>query len=287
MTFQLPFEREGHGLETPQRTEPSKERLGVDRRGGPVSEFGVETDLGGTVAVVIGGTTGIGRAIAEALADAGADVVPTSRTESSVEEAASAVGCDLVCPTDVTEREDVRILFEHTVEEVGDIDVLVNSAGVIQDAKPVEEITDDEWDATLDTNLYGVFLASQLVPTYMSDGPTSIVNVSSMNGETAVEGLTAYVASKFGVKGLTKNFALEYAADDVRVNAIAPGYVKTRQNEAALEHDDTKAAIHGRTPLSRYATLEEIAGTTLFLCSPAAAFMTGETVVVDGGFSLK
>lgn len=253
-----------------------------------MSDVGISADLDGRIAVVVGGTTGIGRAIAETLAESGADVVPTSRTESSVEEAAEAVGTDLVCPTDVTDRAAVRELFERTVEAVGPIDVLVNSAGVVQEAKPVRDIADDEWDLVLDTNLYGVFLASQLVPEYMAeDGDRSILNVGSMNGEQPIRGLTAYVASKFGVKGLTQNFALEYAGEGIRVNAIAPGYVKTRQNEAALEDPDTREAIHRRTPLSRYATLEEVAASALFMVSPGAAFVTGETLVVDGGFSKK
>lgn len=253
-----------------------------------MSDVGITADLDGRVAVVVGGTTGIGLAIAEALATAGADVVPTSRTESSVASAAEAVGTDLVCPTDVTEGADVRTLFERTVESVGPIDILVNSAGVIQEAKAVQDITEDEWALVLDTNLYGVFLASQLVPEYMAEGgDRSILNVGSMNGEQPIKGLTAYVASKFGVKGLTQNFALEYAGEGIRVNAIAPGYVKTRQNEAALEDPDIRDAIHGRTPLSRYATLEEVAASALFMVSPAAAFITGETLVVDGGFSKR
>lgn len=253
-----------------------------------MTDIGISADLDGQVAVVVGGTTGIGRAISEALADAGADVVPTSRTESSVEDAADAVGCDLVQPTDVTEREDVRELFERVRDEVGPINVLVNSAGVIQESKPVSDLSDDEWHLIVETNLYGVFVGSQLAPEYMADeGNRAILNVSSMNGDQAVKGLTAYVASKFGVKGLTQNFALEYADRDIRVNAIGPGYVKTRQNEEALENQKVREAIHGRTPLSRYATLEEVAASALFMVSPGATFITGETLLVDGGFSLK
>lgn len=253
-----------------------------------MTDVGISADLDGRVAVVIGGTTGIGRSIAETLADAGADVVPTSRTESSVVDAADTVGCELIQPTDVTDRKDVSALFERTVAEVGEIDILVNSAGVVQDAKPVGEITDDEWALIMGTNLYGVFVASQLVPEYMTDnGDRSILNVGSMNGETPVQGITAYTASKFGVKGLTQNFALEYARDDIRVNAIAPGYVRTRQNEEALDDPDTRAAIHGKTPLSRFADLEEIAACALFMVSPGATFVTGETLVVDGGFTKK
>jgi len=253
-----------------------------------MTKGGISTDLDDYVAVVVGGTTGIGRAIAEALADAGADVVPTSRTESNVADAAEAVGCDLVRPTDVTDKDDVRRLLERTVEEVGDIDILVNSAGVIQEAKPVGEVSDEEWELIVRTNLYGVFVASQLVPEYMSDsGNRTILNVGSMNGERAVRGLSAYVASKFAVNGITQNFALEYADNDIRVNAIAPGYVKTRQNEEALKDPDTREAVHRQTPLSRYATLDEVAASALFMISPAATFVTGETLVVDGGFTKK
>lgn len=251
-----------------------------------MTPIGISADLEGAVAVVMGGTTGIGRAIAETLYGNGAAVVPASRTESNVRDAADSVDCDLVCPTDVTSRDEVRTLFERTVETVGDINVLINCAGVIQRSKPVGEITDDEWERTIDTNLYGVFLASQIVPEYMAQEHRTILNVSSMNSEIPIEGLTAYVASKFGVRGLTENFALEYAGDDIRVNAIAPGYVKTRQNEEALETPDVRDAIHRRTPLSRYATLEEVGAAALFMVSPAATFVTGETLVVDGGFSL-
>lgn len=251
-------------------------------------DLGLSVDMDGQVAVVVGGTSGIGKAIATALADAGADVVPASRTEESVREAADVVGSEVVCPTDVTRREDVRTLFERTVDEYGPINVLINSAGAIQESTPVGEISDEQWDRVLDTNLYGVFLASQLVDGFLAaSGNRAVLNVGSMNGEQAVEGLTAYVASKFGVKGLTQNLALEYADDGVRVNAVAPGYVKTRQNRAALEDEAVRGAIHGRTPLSRYATLEEVAASALYLVSPAASFVTGETLVVDGGFSVR
>lgn len=239
------------------------------------------------VVVVIGGTTGIGRAISEFLAEQGAKVVPTSRTESSVTEAAKAVGSDVICPTDVTKRSNVVTLFERVTDSYGSIDTLVNCAGIVQEVKPVGELTDGEWSTVIDTNLYGVFLASQIVPEYMDSSDKAILNVSSMNGEVAVKGLAAYSASKAGVNSLTRTLALEYASEDIRVNAIAPGYVMTRQNEDALEDEDIAGAIRNRTPLSRFGTLEEIAAMSGVLVSPVAAFMTGEVVRVDGGFGLR
>lgn len=246
----------------------------------------LETGLDGQVAVVVGGTSGIGRAIGERLHGEGATVVPTSRTAERVSDACDAVDCDLVQPTDVTSRDAVETLFERVRDEVGPPNVLVNSAGIVQAAKPVGQIEDDEWDRIVDTNLYGVFLASQLFPEYAADaGERTILTVGSMNGEAPISGLTAYGASKFGVKGLTQYLALEYAPD-VRVNAVAPGYVETRQNEDALADPDTREAIHGRTPLARHAEPAEIADAAAFLASPLAGFVTGETLVVDGGFTL-
>lgn len=247
----------------------------------------LETGLDGQVAVVVGGTSGIGRAIAARLHEEGATVVPTSRSEERVAAACESVDCDLLQPTDVTSRPAVRTLFERVHDEVGPPNVLVNSAGVVQEAKPVERIEDDEWDRIVETNLYGVFLAAQLFPEFAADeGERSILNVGSMNGEAPVSGLTAYGASKFGVKGLTQYLALEYAPE-VRVNAVAPGYVKTRQNEEALDDPDTREAIHRRTPLSRHADAGEIADAAAYLASPLAGFVTGETLVIDGGFTLR
>lgn len=253
-----------------------------------MTDVGISADLHNQTAVIFGGTQGIGRAIAETLHNAGADVVPTSRTETSVRDAAESVDCDLVHPADVTDREDVRSLLERTVDQIGPINILINSAGVVQDAKPVADIGDDDWNVVLDTNLYGVFLTSQLIPEYMPDeGNRNIVNVSSMSSKQPIKGMTAYTASKFGVTGLTQNFALDYADRNIRVNAIAPGYVRTSQTEDVLDDPDTRDAIHRRTPLSRYADVEDIAASALFLASPAASFVTGEILLVDGGFTLK
>ncbi|MHB9287922.1 SDR family NAD(P)-dependent oxidoreductase [Halobacteriales archaeon Cl-PHB] len=243
-------------------------------------------DLSGRTAVVTGGTHGIGRAIAEALDEQGATVVPTSRTTESVEDAAAAVDTDLVCPTDVSSRSDVEGLFEAVAERYGGVDILVNSAGLFQHEMPPEEIDDEEWNRVVDVNLYGTFLTCQTVPQYMTGEDSAIVNVSSMAAERPLRGVTAYVATKAGINGMTRSLAVEYADQGIRVNAISPGYVKTRQNAEALETDSLREAIYRKTPLERYGDLEEVATSAVYLASPAAGFITGETLRIDGGFTI-
>ena len=247
----------------------------------------MELSLNGQTAVVIGGTAGIGLAIAEAMADAGADVVPTSRTRESVEDAAAAVNSDVVCTTDVTNHDDVRRLFEAVDDTYGNLNVLVNCAGIIQDQKPAEEIEADEWNTIMDVNLSGPFFAIQTALEYFGGDNRCVVNVGSMASETNLEGLAAYTISKSGLQSLTEVLALEFGDRDVRVNTLAPGYAKTRQNEDQLENPKLKEVLHGQTPLSRYAELDEIAVAALFLASPAASFVTGAFLTVDGGLSLR
>lgn len=244
-------------------------------------------ELAGQTAIVIGGTSGIGQAITRALADAGANVVPTSRTEEDVEEMASTVGCRVVCPTDVRQRSDVKRLFRETTDEYGDINILVNSAGIFFEESPITELTDETWFDIVETNLYGTFVTSQLFPAYAGGDNRTIVNVSSIAGEVPLPDLTTYTITKFGVNGLTQSFALEYADIPIRVNALAPGYAKTAQNKDRLEQPDVKQELHGKTPLKRYAHLEELAAAALFLVSPTVQFITGEILTVDGGYTLR
>ncbi|WP_255171138.1 SDR family NAD(P)-dependent oxidoreductase [Natrononativus amylolyticus] len=247
----------------------------------------MDLQLEGQTAIVIGGTTGIGRGITERLYEEGVNVVPTSRTEKSVEEAARAVECPIVHPTDITCQDDIESLLETTTAQIGAVNILINSSGLIQEATSPEEMSIEQWDTIIETNLYGPFLASKMVPPYMDGENKNILNVSSMVEEVPLKGMSAYVTSKFGVKGLTKNLALDYANDDIRVNAIAPGNVVTRQNEDVLTKDTVQDLILDRTPMGRYANVEEIADPAAFLVSPRASYATGETFVVDGGFTLK
>lgn len=243
--------------------------------------------MSGQVAVVTGGTSGIGRSISEELAAAGADVVPVSRTEELVEETVEAVDGDLVLPTDVSRRAEVEAMLEAVADHYGKINVLVNCAGIFQDEKHPTDVTDEDWEAIIGINLYGAFVAAQTVPQYMPDDENaSIVNVGSMVSETPLKGVSVYVTAKGGMQSMTRSLAVEYGEDDIRVNIIEPGYVKTRQNREALESEGLKESIMWHTPMKRYGTTEEMANAAVFLASPAAGFITGETLRIDGGFSV-
>lgn len=249
-------------------------------------------DRSGTVAVVTGGTRGIGRAIANGFADAGADVVPTSRTETHVEEAVADVrergASSLVHPTDVTDGESVRDLFERVESELGGVDTVVNNAGVNPDAalgKP-EDVDPEAFDFTTDVNLRGAFLCAQAAAESVAERGGTVVNVASVGGLVGLPRQHPYVASKHGLVGLTKSMALDWAPD-VRVNALAPGYVRTDLTEDLQSDDRLRQSILDRTPLARFADPEEIAGPAVFLASDAASYVTGECLAVDGGWTAR
>ncbi|KTG10732.1 dehydrogenase [Haloprofundus marisrubri] len=250
-------------------------------------------DLSGRVAVVTGGTRGIGLAIAEGLASAGATVVPTSRTESDVEAAAETIesyGVDsLVSPTDVTDDDDIHALFEETADAFGGVDVVVNNAGVNPAAalgRP-EDVDTEGYEFVLDVNLGGAFRCAQESAKYLaeSDGG-SLVNVASVGGLVGLPRQHPYVASKHGLVGVTKSIALDWAPD-VRANVVAPGYVATDLTEEVRENETLKQSIIDRTPLSRFADPEELAGPVVFLASDAASYVTGACLAVDGGWTAR
>ncbi len=239
-------------------------------------------------AVVIGGTTGIGRVIALALAEEGADVIATSRSEDSVRSVTEelrergATTTETTC--DVRERATIEDLREVAEETLGSIDLLVNSAGSVAQAS-ITEMTDDEWERDIDVCLTGVFRACQVFGRAMTEG--SIVNISSMSAGQARENRPAYCAAKSGVNGLTRAAAADFAPD-VRVNAIAPGFVKTELAGAKLEDGSQfRETVDERTPMERVATPEEIAGTAIYLASDAASFTTGQVLTVDGGYDVS
>lgn len=250
-------------------------------------------DLSGRVAIVTGGTRGIGLAVSVGLANAGADVVPTSRTASDVEAATERVrahGADSVAvPTDVTDRGDVDRLVERTADELGGVDVVVNNAGINPDealGRP-EAVSDDGFDRTVDVNLRGAFrCARAAAPHLMESDAASVINVASVGGVVGLPRQHPYVASKHGLVGMTKSMALDWAPD-VRVNAIAPGYVATELTAGVRDDEALRASIVDRTPLDRFADPEELAGPAVFLASDAASFVTGECLAVDGGWTAR
>ncbi len=237
-------------------------------------------------AVVIGGTSGIGRAIALCLAENGSNVVATSRDQESIESVASEIRdrgqstIEITC--DITERTSIETLAEKTVDEFDGIDILVNSAGSVAKA-PIETMSEDDWQQDLEVNLTGVYRCVQIFSNKMDRG--SIINISSMSAEQAREKRPAYCAAKSGINGLTRAASADLGPE-IRINAIAPGFVKTPlAGDAFDEGTELRTRIDQRTPMERVATPDEIAGLALYLASDIASFTTGEVIRVDGGYS--
>lgn len=245
-------------------------------------------DLTGRVAVVIGGTSGIGRALSGALAQAGADVVPTGRRLELIEEVARDVEANgrrtLRVPSDVADKTSLQRLLDETVRAWGKVDILVNCAGITKRV-PTLEMSDDDWDAVMTTNVTGTLYASQVFGRHMVERRYGrIIHIASLSSFVALYEVAAYAASKAAVASLTKSLAVEWAAYNVCVNAIAPGVFRTALNADLLDRTDRGREFLLRTPMKRFGRLEELAGAAIFLASDAASFVTGEVLVVDGGF---
>jgi NAD(P)-dependent dehydrogenase (short-subunit alcohol dehydrogenase family) len=245
-------------------------------------------DLHGKVAVVIGGTSGIGRAIAHGLAQAGADVVPTSRRAEQVETAAAEIEAlgrrTLRVTSDVSDRLSLQRVLKETVAAFEKVDILVNSAGRTKRA-PTIDFSDEDWNAILDTNLTGTLRACQIFGRHMIERQYGrIINIASLSTFVALHEVAAYSASKAAVASLTKSLAVEWAVHGVCVNAIAPGVFRTALNQRLLDESERGREFLMRTPMKRFGQVEELAGAAVFLASEAASFVTGEILTVDGGF---
>ncbi|HKQ52625.1 MAG TPA: glucose 1-dehydrogenase [Pyrinomonadaceae bacterium] len=245
-------------------------------------------ELTGRVAVVIGGTSGIGRAIAHGLAEAGADVVPTSRRMEQVEMAAGEIAergrRTLRVASDVGDRASLQSALDLCLENFGQVDILVNSAGRTKRAATLA-FAEEDWDAILETNLTGTLRACQVFGRHMVErGYGRIINIASLSTFVALFEVAAYSASKAAVASLTKSLAIEWAAHGVNVNAIAPGVFRTALNHKLLDETERGREFLLRTPMKRFGQVEELAGAAVFLASDAASFVTGEVLVVDGGF---
>ncbi|MBU0726589.1 MAG: SDR family oxidoreductase [Alphaproteobacteria bacterium] len=247
-------------------------------------------DLTGKIAVVTGGGRGIGRGIAETLAQHGATVMLASRNEDTLKATAEAIakagGKAGWHACDVTDEEDVAALRDATLEAYGQIDILVNNAGIDPHYASMERTDPADWQRIVDVNLSGVFLGCRIIGSAMLERETgSIINISSVAGHVGLKRQVPYCATKGGVEQLTKALALDWAERGVRVNAIAYGFIATDLTNAVITHEHIGPKLLARTPMGRFGTVEEVGGAAVFLASDGATYVTGSTLMVDGGWT--
>jgi NAD(P)-dependent dehydrogenase (short-subunit alcohol dehydrogenase family) len=245
-------------------------------------------DLRGKTAVVVGGTTGIGHALALGLADAGADVVASSRRPEQVEQTAAAIEAKgrktLRRTSDVRDRATLEKLCDDVLNAFGKVDILINCAGTTKRA-PTLDFPQADWDLIMETNLTGTLRGCQVFGKPMlSRGYGRIINIASLSTYVGLFEVAAYASSKAAVGALTKTLAVEWSRHGVLVNAIAPGVFRTDLNTNLLDSTERGREFKMRTPMGRFGKTEELVGAAVYLASDAASFVSGEILVVDGGF---
>lgn len=248
-------------------------------------------DLSGKVVIVTGGSQGIGLTLAKTLAKAGAQIVIVNRRPSEGEAAAKGIreagGSAISIPADVSKKKSVEEMVEKTLERYGRIDALVNCAGVIV-RKSAIETTERDWDWTMDINLKGLFLCCQAIGKQMIQQKRGkIINISSVAASFGLMNRAPYCASKAGVAQLTRALALEWAKYGICINAIGPGIIRTSLSDAYIKSDQERCEkMIQKIPLGRFGKPEDLAGITLFLASDASDYLTGQTLYVDGGYTV-
>ncbi len=244
-------------------------------------------DLSNKVAVVTGGGRGIGLAIAEGLADCGATVLICGRNAEVLEQARSVLGgCAATAIVDVADESSVESLRDQVLGQYGRLDILVNNAGIDPHYGPLESTGTAEWENILNTNLNGVFYGCKYLGGLMIPAKGgSIINISSVAGQVGLKRQVPYCASKGGVEQLTRALALDWAEHGIRVNAIGYGFIRTELTAAMTGHAHIAPRLLARTPLGRFGEVSEVAGAAVFLASPSASYVTGHTLMVDGGWT--
>lgn len=245
-------------------------------------------NLEGKTAVVLGGTSGIGRTLSLGLADAGADVIASARRQEHVDETAAEIERrgrrTLRLCSEVRNGASLEALLAASLQRFAKVDILINCAGIIKRV-PTLTMPEEEWKDVLDTNLTGTLRACQVFGKHMLErGYGRIVNIASLNSFVALNEVAAYAASKAGVVSLTRSLAVEWSKKGVTVNAIAPGVFRTALNADLLDSTPRGQELLTRTPMGRFGRVEELVGAAVYLCSDAASFVTGQTLIVDGGF---
>jgi 2-deoxy-D-gluconate 3-dehydrogenase len=244
--------------------------------------------LEGKVALVTGASRGIGRAIALGFADAGADLAVAARTESDLETLVKEIDTlgrkAVAITTDVRDRDSIAAMFDRTIAEFGRLDILVNNAGGSNFMSPIVALRPEGWDKLRTLNLDSVFHATQIgAQKMLESGGGSIIQISSVAGIMGAQGLSPYSAAKAGVTLMSQAVAKELAGSNVRVNSIAPGWIETQLNDFITNDEGTLRATEAMIPMGRMGKPEEIVGAAIFLASEASSYVTGATIVIDGG----
>ena len=245
--------------------------------------------LEGKVAIITGGSRGIGFAIAKAFSENGAKVIITSQNSQQLENSANQLNNTIPLSADIRNGDDVRKVIENTIEKFGKLDILINNAGIFPKIKQLHEISEGEWNNVIDVNLSGQFRFTKFAIPYLQKTSGTIINISSDAGLKAYEGFNAdaYSASKAALIVLTKCWALEYAKDKIRVNCICPGVIDTDMTKPFLTTQKDREFMDNDHPLGRIGQPEEVAKSVLFLASEDSSWTTGAILAIDGGQSTK